>query len=117
MPWHRNDRDPLEAMRRKLAEQERQLARELSRLQEELARSGEPPPVEVKVVEPPVWRMEEDGPVSHRAAEPAPSRKRDLARQRQRDMMLFFILIAVLLLVAGIAFWIAYVRNMGPING
>ena len=117
MPWPRNDRDPLEAMRRKLAEQERRVAEEMSRLAEELHQAGEPPPVEVKPVELPVWRMEEDGLSPHRIAEPTPARKRNLARQRQRDMILFFTLLGVLIVVLVIVIWVAYVRNMAPNNG
>jgi hypothetical protein len=60
--------------------------------------------------------MEEDL-ASHRSAEPTPARKRHLARQRQRDMILFFIVVGVLLVLLIIALWIAYVRNTGPNSG
>ncbi len=113
MSWNRHD--PIEEKRRRLAEQERLLAERMSRLREDLSQSGRPAP-ELKP-EPPVWRMEEEGHSPHRPARPAPARKRNLARQRQRDMVLFFILIFVLILVAAIALYIAKVRNMGPING
>ncbi len=109
MPWRSNDPDPLEDMRRKLAEQERLLAEKLARLNEGLDPSGGPSPSEVKPVEPPVWRLEED-----RSSDPMPVRKRNLARQRQRDMLLFFIAVGVLLLVMGILIWVAYVRNTAP---
>jgi predicted nucleic acid-binding Zn ribbon protein len=46
-----------------------------------------------------------------------PVRKRNLARQRQRDMLLFFIAVGVLLLVMGILIWVAYVRNTAPGTG
>jgi len=102
-------------MRRKLAEQERLIADEMSRLTEELQHADNPSPV-VKPVEPPVWRKEEDG-LSHPGMDPAPRNKPHLARQRQRDMMLFFIAIIVLLVILIIVLWVAYVRNSAPING
>ena len=116
MPWPRNDSDPLEARRRKLAEQERLLSEQMSRLTEELQHSGEPPPAEAKPVEPPVWRREEDG-LFHRRVDPAPKNKAPLARQRQRDRMLVFIAIGVLLIVVMIVLWIAHVHNGAPNNG
>jgi len=115
MPWPRNDRDPLEAMRRKLAEEEQRLAAEMARLAQEL--NGDSAHVDVKPVEPPIWRMEEDGMSPHRIAEPTPARKRNLARQRQRDMILFFTLLGVLIVVLVIVIWVAYVRNTAPNNG
>jgi len=114
MPWNRNEpTDPLEVRRRQLAEQERLLAEQRKRLTETL--QGDPSS-SLKPVEPPVWRMEEDGP-SSRAADPTPARKRHLARQRQRDMVLFFLFIAVLLVVLGIVLWVAYVHNTATVNG
>lgn len=105
MPWNRNDPDPLEARRRQLAEQERHLAEQMSQLTEELNQAGEPIPEEIKPPEPPVWRMEDDA-LSHRMIEPTPTRKRNLARQRQRDMILFFICIGALLAALGIFLWL-----------
>jgi hypothetical protein len=116
MPWNRNDFDPLEARRRQLAEQERLLSEQRKRLTEELQQTAEFSSAGVKPAEPPVWRMEEDGPHS-RVAEPAPPRKRNLAHQRQRDMVLFFIFIGVLLVVLVVVLWVAYVRNTAPVNG
>jgi hypothetical protein len=113
MPWNRNDPDPLEARRRQLAEQERLLTEQRKRLTEQLRQSGES---SIKPAEPPVWRMEEDGP-PQRIADPTPVRKRNLARQRQRDMVLFFIFIIVFLIVLVIVLWVAYVHNTAPING
>jgi hypothetical protein len=113
MPWNRNDPDPLEARRRQLAEQERLLSEQRKRLTEQLHPSGESP---VKPVEPPVWRMEEDGP-HERITDPTPARKRNLARQRQRDMVLFFVFIGLFLIVLVIVLWVAYVHNTAPING
>ena len=114
MPWNRNDPDPLEARRRQLAEQERLLAERRKQLTEELHQSHAPGGA--KPVEPPVWRMEEDGP-HPRIPDPAPARKRNLARQRQRDRFLFFIFIGLLFLVLVVVVWVAYVRNTAPING
>ncbi|MCE0522700.1 MAG: hypothetical protein LV480_07295 [Methylacidiphilales bacterium] len=116
MPWSHNDPDPLEARRRQLAEQERLLAEQRKRLTEELLQSGDASPGNVKPVEPPVWRMEEDG-ARQRAADPAPARKRNLARQRRRDMVFFFILTVLLLLVLVVVIWVAYVHNSAPVNG
>ncbi len=107
MPWNRNDPDPLEIKRRKLEEQERLLSEQMSRLTEELHSSGEPLPEEIKPAEPPVWRLEDDA-THHRTVELTPARKRNLARQRQRDMILFFICGAVLLLVIGLVLWHVY---------
>jgi hypothetical protein len=116
MPWNRTDPDPLQARRRQLAEQERLLAEQRRRLTEELLQSGEFSPTSAKPAEPPVWRMEEDG-RHERAAEPAPARKRNLARQRQRDMILVFGLIILLLIVLAIGLWVAHVHNAAPVNG
>ncbi|HEV3272584.1 MAG TPA: hypothetical protein VGZ93_10430 [Candidatus Methylacidiphilales bacterium] len=116
MPWNQND--PLEARRRQLAEQERLLAEQRRRLTEELLESGQPSPADAKPAEPPVWRMEDDA-LHQRPAEPAPARKRNLARQRRRDMILAFalILILILIIVIVIVFWVAHVHDTGPVNG
>jgi len=113
MPWPRNDPDPFEERRRKLAEQERQLAEQMARIKAQLDPSAETPPAEVKPVEPPVWRLEEEP----RPAEMAPARKRHLARQRRRDMLLFFIAFGVLIVVIGIVLWVAYAHNAAANNG
>lgn len=105
MSWNRHDPDPLEARRRQLAEQERLLAEQMSRLTDELHHAGEPIPREIKPAEPPLWRMEDDHPI-HRITESAPPRQRNLGRQRQRDMILFFVCILALLLALGIFLWI-----------
>ena len=115
MPWNRNDPDPLEARRRQLAEQERLLSEQRKRLTELLHQSGESLPANVKPAEPPVWRMEEDG-LPQRVTEPAPARKRNLARQRQRDRFLFFVFILFLIVVI-IVLWVAYIHNITPVNG
>jgi len=110
MPWTRNDPDPLEGRRRQLAEAERLLAEQRKKLTQELRQSGESPPAE-----PPVWRMEEDG-RHERVTEPVPARKRNLARQRQRDMVLFFLFIGLLLIVLVVVL-LVYVHNAAPVNG
>ncbi len=118
MPWSRNEPDPLDALRRKLAEQERQLAELKYQLEESLRQSEEPPAAGVlKPSEPPVWRLEEENHDLRGPAEPTPARKRNLARQRQRDMILFFIIVGIFLVVVIIAVWVAYVRNAGPNTG
>jgi hypothetical protein len=116
MPWSRNDPDPLEARRRQLAEQERLLSEQRRRLTEQLHPSAHIPVAPSKPVEPPVWRMEEDGPTRH-IAEPVPGRRRNLARQRRRDMNFFFFCIVLFLIVLGIVLWVIYVHNSVPVTG
>jgi len=115
MPWNRNDPDPLEARRRQLEEQERLLAEQRKRLTEELHQSVESSPSHLKPAEPPVWRMEEDG-QQEGVADAIPARKRNLARQRQRDMVLFFVFIGLFLVVMVIVLWV-YVHNAAPVHG
>jgi hypothetical protein len=110
MPWNRNDPDPLEIKRRKLEEQERLLSEQVSRLTEELHNSGEPLPEEIKPSEPPVWRLEDDA-AHPRSIESTSARKRNLARQRQRDMILFFVFGAILLLALGLVLWSIYAHH------
>jgi hypothetical protein len=115
MARNRNDDpDPLEGRRRRLAEQERLLAEQRRRLTEQLQRSNEFP-APAKPAEPPVWRMEEEG-HSGGTPDPTPARKRHLARQRQRDMVLFFLFIGLFFVVV-LGIWIAYVHNMAAANG
>jgi Flp pilus assembly protein TadB len=113
MAWNRNDPDPLEARRRQLAEQERQLAEQRKRLTEELQHSDEP--AVAQRGEPPVWRLEDDGPQT-RVAEPTSARRRDLARQRQRDRFLF-IVFGVFLIVVVIVLWVAYLHTISQNKG
>jgi len=115
MLWNRNDPDPLEARRRQLAEQERLVSEQRTRLIEQLQQSGESSPANIKPAEPPVWRKEEDGP-HDRITEPTPARKRNLGRQRQRDMILFFVFIGLFLILV-IVLWVAYVHNTAPVSG
>jgi len=105
MPRRRNDPDPFEEKRQKLAEQERVIAEKLARIGQGLD-PNPPEPVDDKPAEPPVWRLEEDG-HSHRRVEVTPVRKRHLARQRQRDMLLFFIALGILIIVMSIVVWVA----------
>ena len=99
-----------------MEQQQRQLAAQKLRLEEELHLSGQPPPEVKKEPELPVWRHEEDG-MTRRAIDPVPSRKRNLGRQRQRDMMLLLIYILIFLLVVILVVWVAFVRNSAPNNG
>jgi len=111
----RNDPDPLEDMRRKLAEQERIIARKMERISQGLDPDA-PDPDEEKRAEPPVWRLEEDV-HAERPIEMLPARKRHLARQRQRDMLVFFIALGILIIVATVMVWVAYVHNAGSTTG
>jgi hypothetical protein len=111
MSWRRNDPNPLKDMRQKLAEQERLLAEQMARLNDQLDPSGKR--LSSKPAEPPVWRLEED--VSpQRVTGSTPVTKRHLARQTQRDMWLFFIAVGILLAVMIVFVWVAYVRNTAP---
>jgi hypothetical protein len=108
MPWNRNDSDPIENKRRQLAEQERLLAEQMSRLTEELYQSGQSNSIDSKSTEPPIWRMEDDTHAVQRIPEPPVARKGVLARQRQRDMLLFFLFIGLFLFVLIIVIWVFY---------
>ena len=102
MAWSRDEPDPLRAKRRQLANQEKELALRMSQLTEELRRA---PNERKKAPEPPVWRLEDE--ISPRqAAESTSARRRNLARQTRRDKILFFLFIAVLLVVSCIFFWV-----------
>jgi hypothetical protein len=93
----RKEPDPLRGKRQQLAERERLLAEQMSKLSEKIARGGEDVP---KPHEPPVWRLEDDAPVApRRHAEPTGAGKRVLKRQRRNDKILFFVLIAALIVV------------------
>jgi hypothetical protein len=103
MAWPRDEPDSLRAKRRQLAEQEKRLAERMSRLTQEL--HDGPNLEKEKVAEPPVWRMEEETAV-RRNSEMSSVRRRNLARQRRRDKILFFLFIALLLVATGIFFWV-----------
>jgi hypothetical protein len=102
MPWSRSEPDPLKERRRQLAAQERELAKRMARLTHELKHGA--PPTKNAAVEPPVWRMEEEG----RATIPPEmsATRRPLARQRRRDKVIFFLCSAVLLVIVGLVFWL-----------
>lgn len=116
MAWNRKEPDPFEDKRRKLAEQERLLAEQMSQLNQKLRKTSGLPSLDDEPVEPPVWRLEEDD-HRFRATDPTPARKRALARQRQRDMIVFFIILVVLFVVVGVIWYVAYVYNVKPNNG
>lgn len=111
MPRPRDEPDSLKAKRRQLAEQERILSERMSRLAQEL-RDGPDAAPSNKPVEPPVWRLEEET-SARPAAEPILPRGRNLARQRQRDKILFFLFIALLLVVMCIFFWVYRTHSHG----
>jgi hypothetical protein len=111
MPRRRNDSNPLEAKRRQLEQQERQLAQRRRELKAQLESGGVPEvAAAARMDEPPVWRMEDDP--AERDAEPA--RYRHLARQRRRDMVIFFACIALLLVVIGVLLWIICLHLAAP---
>jgi hypothetical protein len=105
MAWTRNEPDPLREKRRQLEEQERLLAERMAQLTQKL-QEGDAPPGEAKAPEPPVWRLEEGSTAARLAPELTPSRRRNLGRQRQRDMFLFFLCIVLLLIATGIFYWL-----------
>jgi hypothetical protein len=109
MPKRRDDSNPLEAKRRLLEEQERLLAQKREELRARIA-SGGVAPVAARNEEPPVWRME-DEPHEHEL-EPPPYRH--LARQRRRDMVIFFACIALLLAVIAVLLWVVWVHGSAP---
>jgi hypothetical protein len=109
MPKRRDDSNPLDAKRRQLEEQERALAQKRAELQAQLE-SGGTSPSATRVEEPPVWRME-DEPQEH---EFEPAQYRHLARQRRRDMFIFFACIALLLVVIAVLLYVLYARAGTP---
>jgi hypothetical protein len=104
MPWSRSEPDPIKAKRRQLAERERLLAARMAQLNQEL--HDGPAPVEKKMPEPPVWRMEDETP-KPAASDVVPGAPRVLARQRRRDKVIFFLCIAFLfvLILVVVCFW------------
>ena len=107
MPRNRKEPEALAARRRQLAEQERMLAEEMSRLRGAL-NPGNETMAEAARPEPPVWRLEEDGHIAERPVEPTAARRKALARQRQRDMIIFLVCFVVLLVVSGFFLWLFY---------
>jgi hypothetical protein len=100
----RPEPDPLKARRRQLAEQERLLAERMSRLTQELNEDASAP-VAVKKNEPPVWRLEEET-APRRAPETVAAPVRVLGRQRQRDMIIFFLCTALLVAICLLVAWL-----------
>ena len=112
MPWNRNEPDPLELRRRQLEEQERRLKEERRRLTDTLQGKNDPGVAPLKPADPPVWRMEDDA-ERERVVDPTP---RHLARQRRRDMLLFFLWTGIIIILV-IVLWVAYVHTTAPVNG
>jgi hypothetical protein len=106
MPKKRDDSNPLDAKRRLLEQQEQFLAQKRAELKAQLESRGAPAAA-AKVDEPPVWRIE-DEPNDYDAE---PARYRHLARQRRRDMIVFFACIGLLLLVIVVLLWVVYVHT------
>ncbi len=108
MPKNRDDSSPLETKRRLLEQQERLLAQKRRELKEQLESGGVPEAAAAaRIDEPPVWRME-DEPDEHDAE---PARYRHLARQRQRDMIIFFACIGLLLIVIAVLLWVVWIHT------
>jgi hypothetical protein len=111
MPKNRDDSNPFEEKRRKLEEQERVLAQKRRELKQQLE-SGGAPEAAARVDEPPVWRMEDE---PHGRDMELPSvRPRHLGRQRQRDMVVFFACMALLLVVIVVILWVAWIHKSSP---
>jgi hypothetical protein len=106
MPKKRDDSNPLDAKRRSLEHQEKLLAQKRAELKAQLESHGEPETAAAaKAEEPPVWRMEDEEPLDY---ETEPARYRHLARQRRRDMIVFFACITVLLIVIAVLLWVVW---------
>jgi hypothetical protein len=118
MPWKRNDPpDPLEARRKELEEQQRLLVEQRKRLTEQLHQPGGSPAAPAQPKIHPVWRRDEDS-QDDRVADPTPARKKmHLAHQRRRDRIIFFGLMALLLVIVLIVLWVAKVHNSLPTGG
>jgi hypothetical protein len=111
MPKNRDDSSPLETKRRLLEEQERLLAQKRRALKQQLE-SGGAPEAAARVDEPPVWRMEDEP--HARNMELSSARPRHLARQRQRDMVVFFACMGLLLIVIVVILWVAWIHKSSP---
>jgi hypothetical protein len=109
MPRKRDDSNPLEAKRRLLEQQEKLLAQRRAELKAQLE-SGGAPEAAAKVDEPPVWRMEDDP----NEFDTEPARYRQLARQRRRDMVVFFACIVLLVIVIAVLLWVMWGRGGTP---
>jgi hypothetical protein len=105
MPKKRDDSNPLEAKRRLLEQQEKLLAQKRAELKAQLESRGAPEAAAAaKADQPPVWRMEDEP----HDFDPEPARYRHLARQRRRDMIVFFACITVLLIVIAVLLWVVW---------
>jgi predicted nucleic acid-binding Zn ribbon protein len=114
----RKEPDPLHGRRKLLAEQEKLLAERMTKLHEKLARGGEEedPNVPRQPPEPPLWRLEEDAPRVSGTEAPVMN-KRVLNRQRQRDMLIFFVMIAALVVVVLLVLALAHSHLPGVVAG
>jgi hypothetical protein len=110
----RKEPDPLQGKRRLLAERERLLAEQMSQLNDKLARGGEDAP---KPYEPPVWRLEDDVHLDARPVEPSLANRRQLASQRRRDKIVFFVTIVALIVVVLLVLAIAHSHAPGALPG
>ncbi len=108
MPKKRDDSNPLEAKRRQLEQQEKLLAQKRAQLKAQLESGGAPETAAAtKAEQPPVWRMEDEpNDFDH-----VPVRYRHLARQRRRDMIVFFACIGLLLIVIVVLVWVIYIHT------
>jgi hypothetical protein len=104
MPWHRREPDPFQAQREKLVARERQLAAERARLTAELQQAVDPESAP-RAPEPPVWRLEDEAPPE------TPARRKALAHQRRRDMLIFFVCMGLLFAVIAVWLWIYNTHN------
>jgi hypothetical protein len=115
MPKRRDDANPLEAKRRELEQQERLLAQKRRELKEQLESGGATEAAAAaRADEPPVWRLEDE---PEEMVESEPARYRHLARQRRRDMIIFFACIGLLLAVIAVLLWILCVHTAQPTGG
>jgi hypothetical protein len=111
MPKKRDDSNPLDAKRRQLEQQEKLLVQKRAELKAQLESKGAPEAAAAaKADEPPVWRMEDEEPLEY---DTEPARYRHLARQRRRDMIVFFACITVLLIVIAVLLWVVW-GHMAP---
>ena len=111
MPKKRDDSSPLEAKRRLLEQQEKLLAQKRAALKAQLESGGAPETAAAaKIDEPPVWRMDDEP----NDFDPEPARYRHLARQRRRDMIVFFACIGLLLVVIAVLLWVVWVHTAQP---
>ncbi len=111
MPKNRDESNPLETKRRLLEEQERLLAQKRRALKQQLE-SGGAPEAAARVDQPPVWRLE-DEPHS-RDMELSSARPRHLARQRQRDMVVFLACMVVLIVVIVVLLCVVWIHSASP---